>query len=373
MKIVFDHQIFAQQSYGGISRYFVRLAQGLMALGEHVDVVAPVHRNKYLKDLPKTSVHGIELERFPPKTGRLIMFANRYLSQYKFRSEGASILHETYYTSTPIIAASVGRVVTVYDMIHEKYPANFSRRDPTISNKHLAVSRADHVICISHSTKNDLCKMYGLSADKVSVVHLGFEKFTSQLISTKPRCEPARPFLLYVGSRAGYKNFEGMLKAISSSSVLKSNFDLVAFGGGSFNVAEQAMISQLGFGVDAVRQVGGGDAVLGHLYAQARALVYPSIYEGFGLPPLEAMAHDCPVVTSNSSAMPEVVGDAGAYFDPTEIEAQAQAIESVVLDEQRRKQFIAAGRQRLSLFSWDRCASETQAVYQKVLSAKEIN
>ena len=83
------------------------------------------------------------------------------------------------------------------------------------------------------------------------------------------------------------------------------------------------------------------------------------------------MAHDCPVVTSNSSSMPEVVGNAGAYFDPLDIEAQAHAIQSVVFDEQRRSQLIEFGHQRLPLFSWDRCANKTQAVYQKVLATKQ--
>lgn len=372
MKIVFDHQIFAQQSYGGISRYFVRLAQGLLALGEHVDVVAPVHRNKYLKDLPKSSVHGLELERFPPKTGRLANLANHYLSQHKLRNTEPDILHETYYTSNPIITAASGRVITVYDMIHEKYPADFSLRDATINNKRLAVDRADHVICISHSTKNDLCAMYELPQDRVSVVHLGFEKFVALPMDTGSQVKELRPFLLYVGSRGGYKNFERMLKAVSLSPAIKNALDVVAFGGGPFNAAEQAIIDQLGFEPNSVRQVAGGDGVLGQLYAQALAFVYPSVYEGFGLPPLEAMAHDCPVVTSNSSSMPEVVGDAGAYFDPIDVEAQAQAIESVVFDERRRSQLIASGHQRLPMFSWERCASETQAVYKKVLATKEI-
>jgi glycosyltransferase involved in cell wall biosynthesis len=85
------------------------------------------------------------------------------------------------------------------------------------------------------------------------------------------------------------------------------------------------------------------------------------------------MAQDCPVISSNSSSMPEVVGDAGAYFDPLDMEALAEAIASVVFDDQRRNALIAAGRNRLSLFSWERCALETQAIYQKVLLAKGVH
>jgi len=154
---------------------------------------------------------------------------------------------------------------------------------------------------------------------------------------------------------------------VAARPALRNAFDVIAFGGDTFNAAEQALIAKLGFAPQSVRQVGGDDAVLGSLYAQARAFIYPSMYEGFGLPPLEAMAHDCPVVTSNSSSMPEVVGNAGEYFDPMDIEAQAEAICSVVFDEQRRSELIELGRQRLHLFSWERCALETQAVYQKVL------
>lgn len=370
MNIVFDHQIFTQQSYGGISRYHVRLAQGLIALGDQVNIVAPIHRNRYLQDLSKSSVQGIEFEKFPPKTGRLAMLANHYLSQHKLRNTIPDILHETYYSAKPVTTAASACIITVHDMIHEKYPANFLLRDPAIKYKRLTVDRADHIICISNSTKSDLCALFKVHEDRISVVHHGFEKFGTYPNPVISQSKETRPFLLYVGSRGGYKNFEGMLKAVSSSFSLKRTFDIVAFGGGAFNAAEQSIIAQFGFSPYAVRQVSGGDDVLGRLYAQARAFVYPSLYEGFGLPPLEAMAHDCPVVTSNTSSMPEVVGDAGAYFDPIDIESQAHAIESVVFDEQRRNQLIKAGRLRLPLFSWDRCASETQDVYKKVLAAK---
>jgi glycosyltransferase involved in cell wall biosynthesis len=375
MVIVFDHQTFTLQSYGGISRYFVRLMQGLIALGHQADVMAPVHRNRYLKDLPHESVHGFELERFPPKTGRLFMLVNNQLSKFKLRNKEADILHETYYSDRLICPKAKGRVITVYDMIHEKYAQEFSVWDRTADLKRLAVARADHVICISHSTRKDLCEIFDVPHHKVSVVHLGFEKF-EQLAPISPALTTdaaKRPYLLYVGSRGGYKNFARMLKAVAARSSLQSAFDVVAFGGGAFNSAELALISALGFTPDEVRQVGGGDEVLGHLYAQAAAFVYPSVYEGFGLPPLEAMAHNCPVVTSNSSSMPEVVGDAGEYFDPLDIDAQSDAICNVVFDGQRRNQLIELGRQRLPMFSWDRCALETQAVYQQVLQTKEFH
>jgi glycosyltransferase involved in cell wall biosynthesis len=375
MKIVFDHQTFTLQSFGGISRYFVRLAKGLLALGHQIDVVAPIHRNRYLKDLPVARVHGMELARFPPKTTRFFMLANDQFSKLKMRHISADLLHQTYYSAKPVSTASKGCVTTVYDMIHEKFASEFPARDITSKKKFLSVARADHVICISHSTKNDLCTIFDIPEHKVSVVHLGFERFNqgSDARTALLAGKSARPFLLYVGSRGGYKNFGRMLKAVAARPALKNTFDVIAFGGNTFNVTEQALITTLGFAPQAVRQVGGDDAELGRLYAHASAFVYPSVYEGFGLPPLEAMAHDCPVVSSNSSSMPEVVGNAGEYFDPLNIESQAEAICSVVFDEQRRNELIALGRQRLPLFSWERCALETQTVYQKVLQAKGMN
>jgi len=371
MRTVFDHQIFTYQSYGGISRYFVRLAQGLIALGEQVDVVAPIHRNRYLKDLPENVVHGLGLERLPPKTGRLVMLTNHFLSQLSLRCNSPDILHETYYSPKVVSRAAKRRVITMYDMIHEKYPDDFSPTDATTQYKRLALARADHVISISHSTKKDLCELFDFPEHKVSVVHLGFEKFVVKPGLVSGVVHRPRPYLLYVGSRGGYKNFERMLKAVASKSELINEFDVVAFGGGAFNEAEESLISRLGFDALAVKLVGGDDELLGELYSKARAFVYPSVYEGFGLPPLEAMAHDCPVVTSNSSSMPEVVGQAGEYFDPLDVAAQAEAICRVVFDEQRRTALIKAGRERLPMFSWERCAQETRAVYQKVLAEKE--
>jgi len=371
MKIIFDNQIFTLQSYGGISRYFVRLMQWLMALGHQVDVISPIHINRYLKDLPPEMSHGYEFGRSPLKSRRLMMLVNHQLSKLKLRSMDVELIHETYYSANPLCPTAKGRVITIYDMIHERFPNEFSVSDTTAKHKLSAVSRADHIICISHSTKNDLCDIYDIPEDKVSVVHLGFEKFVSPQIDyiSLPKIDNNRQFLLYVGSRGGYKNFSRMLKAVAARPSLKA-YDVVAFGGGPFIAAELELINALGFAPHAVRQVGGGDDVLGNLYGEAAAFVYPSAYEGFGLPPLEAMAHNCPVVTSNNSSMPEVVGSAGEYFDPLDIESQSQAICNVVFDLQRRNQLIELGRQRLTMFSWARCALETQEVYQQVIKKK---
>ena len=143
---------------------------------------------------------------------------------------------------------------------------------------------------------------------------------------------------------------------------------MVAFGGGGFTTEEQAAFNTLGFADKRIRQVGGNVEVLGQLYATAQAFIYPSLYEGFGLPPLEAMAHGCPVVSSNASCMPEVLGEAAEYFDPLDVAAQARAIEAVVFDGQRKAELVQRGTARRARFSWARCAQETRQIYRNLLA-----
>jgi glycosyltransferase involved in cell wall biosynthesis len=369
VKILFDYQVFALQSYGGASRYFVRLAQELAALGEDPYVVAPLHQNRYLSELAPGRVQGREASFLPSRAFRLIGGINRAATLRWIRRHAPDIVHETYFTAAQDDVGNAGRVVTVYDMIHEKFGHELRPWDTTTARKRAAVARADHVICISHSTKNDLCEIFDIPDEKVSVVHLGFEKFAPRH-SHEGATPPERPYLLYVGRRAGYKNFDGFIRAVASRKRLKQEFDVIAFGGGGFSASEVDLISTSGFRQNAVRQVSGDDNLLGELYRSAAIFVYPSIYEGFGLPPLEAMAHDCPVVSSNASSMPEVIGDAGEYFEPTDTDAMAGALERVAFDQSLRNKLTERGRARLSEFSWARCGAETLDVYRAVLGRR---
>lgn len=258
-------------------------------------------------------------------------------------------------------------MVTVYDMIHELFKENFPPNDPTTNIKRIAVDRADHVICISQSTRRDLINLFGTPEEKVSCIHLGFEQFPPNENAQTSNPAGDRPYLLYVGGRYGYKNFARFLHGVAASGDLKRDFDVVTFGGGRFSAAQRALIKHLGFRDSQVRQVSGDDSLLGICYKQARAFVYPPLYEGFGLPPLEAMAHNCPVISSNTSSMPEVIGEAAEFFDPNDTEDMTRAIQSVVYSDERVNQLTALGRERLKKFSWRRCGEETLAVYENLL------
>ncbi|MDP9052031.1 MAG: glycosyltransferase family 4 protein, partial [Acidobacteriota bacterium] len=194
--------------------------------------------------------------------------------------------------------------------------------------------------------------------------------FTSKgLVEPEKKLNPRlRPFLLYVGSRLTYKNFERLLEAFAASPLLKNDFDLVCFGGGAFTSKEISLFQQLGLSDECCCQVSGDDATLAALYGSARAFVYPSLYEGFGIPPLEAMSFNCPVVCSGLSSIPEVVGNAAEMFDPYDPESIQKAIERVATDEVLRETLVSRGRERVKQFSWERCAKETLDVYSRVLS-----
>jgi glycosyltransferase involved in cell wall biosynthesis len=366
MKIAFDHQTFNSQSYGGISRYYTILAEGLLKQGQELSIFAGIHVNNYLSALPSDVVSGVKLKKYPPKTGRLFQAFNHYVANSQINHWQPDIIHETYYSSLPPPKASTPRVTTVYDMIHELYPKMFSTRDHTSKWKRNALNRVEHIISISHSTKKDLVELFGIDESKISVVHLGVDSSFSQY-SPEQDSKIKRSFLLYVGGRGTYKNFNNALHAIANSERLKSDFDLIAFGGGRFNNDEFSLIESLGFRDGQIQQIGGSDCVLMALYHQASAFIYPSIYEGFGLPPLEAMASSCPVISSNSSSMPEVIGDAGEYFDPTEMDEMTVAIENVVYSGTRIEELKSLGLNRTKLFSWDECATETLDVYNKIL------
>jgi glycosyltransferase involved in cell wall biosynthesis len=364
VRIAFDSQIFALQRFGGISRYIVRLAEQLAASEHAVKVVAPFHQNSHLEQAQADLVSGKSVAPALRRATKFLLPINHFVGARAIAAFKPDIVHETYYAAQASSRAAPC-VVTVHDMIHERYPEQFRAFGSTSNRKRAAVKRADHVICISHSTQRDLQHFFDVPAEKISVVHHGYEQFQSQGAAVTR--EGNRPLILYVGLRGGYKNFAALVGAFASSARLRADFDLVAFGGGAFSNDEQLALRAAGLRPEQARQVSGADSVLGGLYKQAAAFVYCSKYEGFGLPPLEAMAQGVPVVSSKTSSMPEVIGDAAEFFDPESSEDLAGALERVVYSSARAAALVTLGEQRLTQFSWRRCALETAASYARLM------
>jgi len=328
-------------------------------------IIAPLHFNGYLPLLPDRSTWGLRIPRIP-KTFRLVRASSEGLAALLMRIFRANIVHETYYSANAYAPRGVRRVITVYDMVSERFPAEFGGGQFT-DIKRIAVSRADHVLCISESTRRDLIELFGLPAERTSVVHLGCDGLVPSADKGTQTQNDVRPYLLYVGSRGGYKNFKALMQAFSRSNYLRSGFSVMCFGGGAFTLDEQVLFQQLQLSREHVSQIGGSDETLATMYRNAAAFVYPSLYEGFGIPPLEAMSLGCPVICSNTSSIPEVVGDAGEYFDPSDPESMRAAIETTLQSATRSDELVAKGHLRRSLFSWERCARETLNVYRSIL------
>lgn len=174
---------------------------------------------------------------------------------------------------------------------------------------------------------------------------------------------PKKPYLLFVGERYRYKNF---ILAYTKSNRLKKDFDILCFGGNSFTSEEINFFKEFRISQN-IKQINGSDLELNYVYKKARCFIFPSLYEGFGLPLLEAMNMDCPVICSDTSCFSEVTNNAAAMFDPNNIENIIHEIEDVVYDEQKFSDLIIKGRNNIKNFSWQKCAEQTLKVYNSIL------
>lgn len=366
MKIAFDWQAFALQKYGGVSKYYSEIAKEFNTSGHEVKIFTPVYRNEYLRALPSSIKVGKYLNDFPWKMSRFIYSANEVISNKLLASWKPDLLHRTYYYSQTN-KHGVPVVVTVYDMIHELYPGMFRLDDRTAIMKKKSLDSADLIICISESTKKDLLNYYPGYENKVRVIHLGVRSRATVTKNNNNIIRLCNPFLLYVGSRAGYKNFLRFIEALSLSKNIMNDFEIVSYGGPKFTKEEIFIFKKLGFRNDQIKHFYGSDANLDYLYAGAHAFIYPSLYEGFGLPPLEAMTVGCPVICGNVSSLPEVVGSAAEMFAPDDTYDIIRAIENVVYSPTKMAELSAAGLNRSALFNWDRCANSTIAAYKYII------
>jgi glycosyltransferase involved in cell wall biosynthesis len=364
MKLIFDYSAFVMQARGGVTRRFYELFRHIARNEEVVcKLFAGFHRNRYLKEAPKTlrrHIVGVYLPAWMMKH-RIFMPLNRALFKCYSLWFKPDICHLTWLI-TPGIPPDCKVVITVHDMIHELFPEQFAPDDRSARWKQQAVARADGIICVSDNTKKDLGRFFDLSRKKVTVIHHG----SSLTCAVPEKFEFPSPYLLYVGSRKNsYKNFDLVLRAFCGC-VENTTAHLICFGGGPFSPLELERIDQLSL-TSRVHQAEGDDAVLAGCYAGAGALIYPSQYEGFGLPPVEAMGMGCPVISSNAPPMPELLGDAALFFDPDDPSQLCERIHTMNSNPVR-DQYVAAGLQRATMFSWNKAADEARLFYLSLLS-----
>jgi len=366
MKVLYDHQIFSSQVYGGISRYFYELMSRFnLDAGVDFELALRYSNNSYL-----TGADFVAAAPFSPGRrffGRttLLNALNSLVSRRSIRSGKFDLLHPTYYNPYYLpLVGNLPTVVTVYDMTHELYPGLFSASDRTIAWKRAVLGSAAGIIAISENTKKDLLRFYPIAEKRITVVHLASSLHGS--LQDSVASDLPASYLLFVGQRSGYKNFSFFIKGVAPLLRDNPHLNVVCAGGGVLTPQEMAMIASLGI-AGRVRQYAAGDNLLWELYQRAVAFVFPSLYEGFGIPVLEAFSAGCPVLLSNRSSLPEIAGDAAWYFNPEDEKSLVKVISRVLADVAERENLIARGYERGGGFSWGKVALETKAVYETVL------
>ena len=361
--VCFDGEIFWRQRYGGISRYFCSLAAALALRGTPPTIVAPLHRSRMLPTLRGVTVRGVSFSGPENLAERALTAANAPWVHAVWEAWlRPDVVHHTYYFAVPAQATRhVRRVVTIHDMIPELLPHLVLGAEHTVAAKRRAVANADHVICVSERTRSDLLNVHDIDPARVSVVYHGADDLP-ELGDEALHRSAGPPFVLYVGNRGGYKNFTTLVESLAACPALARDVMIIAFGGGPFTPEERSQFDRLKLG-QRVEHCDGDDHTLVGLLHAAQAMVYPSLYEGFGLPPLEAMANGCPVISSNAASMPEVLGAAALFFDPTSVDELALRLEQVMSDPALRQDLVARGRERSRRFSWATSAEQTAAIY----------
>jgi glycosyltransferase involved in cell wall biosynthesis len=336
---------------GGSETYVRELLRALGRVGRHdYRVVLPPVAPDAAEGLPSLAASGYLRARKTPERLLAIGLASARPSRLRGDLGAAELVHFPLTIELP--RTPLPKVVTLHDVQHLDLPEMFPRAERAFRSVfwHRSVARADRVIAISEFVRDRAVAALGVDPTKVRVVPQGIDHDR-----LRPGEGQREPFLLYPARRWKHKNHERLLEAFALLRRDRPELRLVLTGGGDFGGMPQ--------GVEARGHVG-TDELTG-LMQRASALVFPSLYEGFGLPPLEAMACGCPVACSDAAALPEVVGDAARLFDPHAPEAIAQAVREVLDDP---APWTARGLERAARYSWDETARLTDAVYAELSS-----
>ncbi len=253
-------------------------------------------------------------------------------------------------------------------MIHEIFQEYFSISDPTSRNKRLLCENAAAIIAISENTKKDLVEIFNIPESKVHATQLASD-FNKVLPSTPLNGEGLQNFILFTGTRWGYKNFYFCVTALSE--ILKKDPALkLLCTGHPFDIHEQEFFRDLGIQNQVVHIYLKDDRELAWAYQRASLFVFPSLYEGFGFPVLEAYASGCPVISSGAGSLKEVGGDGSLYFNPKNLLEIRTAAQQALYNKEVREKMIQKGKTIFEKFSWEKCRKETMEVYKSVLNRK---
>jgi glycosyltransferase involved in cell wall biosynthesis len=376
--------MFNRQKYGGITRYFFELLMNLHN-DEDVDFILPLvfSSNSYLKKAPfikcRNLLKPIKIGGENPfsksmskpiwKISKRIYKFQQYLNRIKLHktieAKDFDICHPTYY-NTEILRYVKNKpvVITVHDMIYELFPEYFPD-DPFPAYKKDLIKIAHKIIANSENTKRDLIKIHNVPADKIEVIYLGCS-FNKRDLDIKKNMHLPEEYILFVGERKNYKNFIFFMNSIAPLTKKHKNMEVICTGNKDFSDSERALIDSLNLS-KRVSHYSVSDDLLIELYKKATVFVFPSLYEGFGIPILEAFSAGCPVACSNKGSLPEVAGDAAVFFDPKDEDSICNAVDQLISDKAFRNGLINKGYERLRNFSWKETAHRTKKLYMSLM------
>ena len=363
LRIMYDYQMIVIQRFGGISRYFFDLAT---AFSKQHKVITPV---LFPKSFYFESYFGKKSSRFALwRWNKPFVYPlNQLYNIIKLITYRPDILHITYYSSylLSFIPNKTKLVVTAHDMIHEIYPELFPSWDFTTKHKRKVFCKADLIIAISENTKNDLIKYFNLAPSKITVIYHGnpFEK-----VLPESKFAMDSPYFLFVGQRDKYKNFNVLIKAIVPI-LLERKFKLLCVGGKPFSTEELTQFEAMGVKSHVERRTC-SDTELQSAYKNALCMIYPSKYEGFGIPILEAWASRCPLIISNASCFPEIAKNGALYFEPENIEQLRTQIESLISSQQLRNTLVKRGQELLKQYTIEKTFTQTINAYYKAIATE---
>lgn len=346
MNLILDNIIFSLQKSGGVSVYWYELLKRIVNENNNISFF---EENIFCQNIFRQKL-DIPKEKIVTNTSYLPLSIKRYLplniNNSKLNHE--SIFHSSYYRTSYGVKK---QVVTVHDFIYEYFSSGLPKIIHT-NQKRNAIAKADVVICISKNTRNDLLKLYPVfSGKRIEVIYNGVSE------AFYPKYERQENTILYVGDRADYKNFPFVVEVVHQ---LK-NYQLIIVGS-PLNIKEKKLLElKLKGNYKIYSYI--CEEKLNELYNQATCLVYPSSYEGFGIPVVEAMRTGCPVIALNNSSLPEVCGETGIMLDELSV---SKFIEQIKYVQKNINVVTEANLIQSQKFSWSKCFDETNEIYKSI-------
>lgn len=361
MKIIYDHQCYWER-FGGVSKYFTEIIKRIPK--EQYILPVKLTNNEYIHQIQGINTHTFFRDINFRGKATLIKELGKLYSIVPILKGNYDIYHPTHYDcyGLDLIPKRVRTIATIHDMNYYVIPDLYGKGSRLANWQKKMAEKVDHIITISQSSKKDLINIWNIPESKISVIYHGVN---AEMISKVPKIEIKEKYILYVGRRSKYKNFSLLINAFAKLSLKHKNLYLFC-AGEKWSKEEIRELNNLKI-IDKCRSFQATDNELINLYKNAVAFVFPSFYEGFGLPILEAMAAECPMILSNTSCFPEIAKNAALYFNPNSLDELIDNIELLINDYSERNNLILRGKSIVRDYSWKKSVQQHLEVYKSIL------